>query len=113
MNVPCDTDLTFHFSQPISFANSAGKTLRLYEAGNVDKIVWQSDPEQRQLSTGGKQVTFNDLPRLKADTTYFALADPGWITVGGKPAARLNDGAFWYRFRTIAGCQESSATRAP
>ena len=37
---------------------------------------------------------------LKPETTYFALADPGWITLGGKPAGPLNDGAYWYRFRT-------------
>ena len=43
---------------------------------------------------------FDDLPRLTPNTTYFALADAGWINLGGKPANRLNDGAFWYRFRT-------------
>ena len=43
---------------------------------------------------------FDDLPRLKPNTTYFALADAGWINLGGKPANQLNDGAFWYRFRT-------------
>lgn len=100
MDVPCDTDLTFHFSQPVSFADSAGKTLRLYEAGDVATIVWQADPEPGHAAEGTNQVTFDDLPRLKPDTTYFALSDSGWITLGGKRAIGLNDGAFWYRFRT-------------
>ncbi|WP_372897621.1 sulfatase-like hydrolase/transferase, partial [Stieleria sp.] len=100
MNVPCETDLTFHFSHPISFAQSAGKTLRLYEVSNIDDAVWQADPEPGHPAEGAMQVTFDDLPRLKPNTTYFALSDGGWITVGNKPAVGLNDGAFWYRFRT-------------
>lgn len=99
-DVPCDTDLIFHFSQPISFANSAGKTLRLYEASDINTVVWQADPQPVHPSEGTNQVTFDDLPRLKPDTTYFALSDSGWITLGGKRAIGLNDGAFWYRFRT-------------
>ncbi|QEG02421.1 Arylsulfatase [Stieleria maiorica] len=100
MNVPCDTNLSFCFSQPISFANSEGKTIRLYEADDIDKVVWQADPEPGHPAEGTKQIMFNDLPRLKPDTTYFALSDSGWITMGKKRAIGLNDGAFWYRFRT-------------
>lgn len=100
MNVSCDTDLSFHFSQPISFANSAGKTLRLYQASDVDTVVWRADPGPGHPDEGSHQITFDDLPRLKPNTTYFALSDTGWITVGGKPAIGLNDGTFWYRFRT-------------
>ncbi len=100
MNVPCDTNLSFLFSQPISFANSEGKTIRLYEAGDIDTIVWQADPEPVHPAEGTKRITFNDLPRLKPNTTYFALSDSGWISMGGKRAIGLNDGAFWYRFRT-------------
>jgi arylsulfatase len=98
--IPCDTDLTLHFSAPISFANSSGKTLRLYEASDIETIVWQADPEPGHPAEATKQITFDDLPKLKPNTTYFALSDAGWITVGTKPAIGLNDGAFWYRFRT-------------
>lgn len=100
MNVPCDTKLTFHFSQQISFANSDGKTIRLYEAGNIDTVVWQADPEPGHPAEGTRRITFNDIPRLKPKTTYFALSDSGWISMGGKRAIGLNDGAYWYRFRT-------------
>ncbi len=100
MNVPCDTDLTFYYSEPISYSHSAGKTLRLYEASNIEDVVWQVDPEPGHPAEGAKQITFDDLPKLKPNTTYFALSDGGWITLDNKPAVGLNDGAFWYRFRT-------------
>ena len=99
-NVPCETELTFHFSQPISFANSTGKTLRLYAAGEINTVVWQADPEPGHAADGKMQIKFDDLPRLKPDTTYFVLADAGWIILGSQPVGPLNDGAFWYRFRT-------------
>lgn len=100
VNVSCTTDLSFYFSEPIRFENSAGKTIRLYEAGDVDTVVWQSDPQPGHPAEGTKQITFDNLPRLKPLTTYFVLADAGWIRLGGKPAHVLNDGAYWYRFRT-------------
>ncbi len=100
MNVSCDTSLTFHFSQPISFANSSGRTLRLYAADDTDTVVWQADPEPGQAAEGRTAITFDDLPRLRPNTTYFILADAGWIRLGGKPTGPLNDGAYWYRFRT-------------
>ena len=100
LNVGCDTDLTFRFSAPISFANSADKTLRLYEASDIRTIVWQTDPEPGHPAEGTKEISFDDLPKLKPNTTYFALSDAGWIIVGNKPAAGFNDGAYWYRFRT-------------
>ncbi|EMI15952.1 arylsulfatase [Rhodopirellula maiorica SM1] len=100
MNVPCDTDLSFYFSEPIRFANSAGKTLRLYEASDINKVVWQADPAAGHPAEGTQKITFDDLPRLKPHTTYFVLSDTGWITLGDIPAIGLNDGAYWYRFRT-------------
>lgn len=100
MQVPRETDLAFHFSEPISFAGTAGKTVRLYEARDIETIVWQADPEPGHRDEGKRQLTFDDLPRLKPQTTYFALADRGWVRIGGKPAVQLNDGAYWYRFRT-------------
>ncbi len=100
VNVPLDTDLTFHFSKPIIFSNSTGKNIRLYEANNIQKAIWQFDPKPGHPEEGKTMITFEDLPRLKPSTTYFVLADRGWITLGGQPALQLNDGAYWYRFRT-------------
>ena len=100
MNVPRNTTLSFHFSRPIRFDNSAGRTIRLCEAGDPDTAVWQADPEPGHATEGTTQITFHDLPRLKPNTTYFVLSDAGWITIGGRRAIGLNDGAFRYRFRT-------------
>lgn len=98
-NVQTDSDLTFNFSAPISFEKSKGKTIRLYAVGDKDKVVWKADPHPGHPAEGTHSVTF-DLPRLKPNTTYYLLADEGWITLSDKQAGPLNDGAFWYRFRT-------------
>lgn len=100
--VPLDTDLSFSFSQPISFAGSDGKTIRLYAVKDPEHVLWQADPAPGHPAEGTQCVTFDDLPHLERNTTYFLLTDPGWITLGGKPARAFNDGAFWYRFRTVA-----------
>ena len=100
VNVPLDTDLQFTFSKRISFAGSKGKGIRLYAVNDPGTIVWQADPDPGHPSEGKKTVVFDDLPELEPDTTYFILADPHWISLGGKPAGTLNDGAYWYRFRT-------------
>jgi hypothetical protein len=100
INVPRNTNLSFTFSQPISFAKSRGKTIRLYAVSDPHTSVWQADPELDHLAEGKTTVVFDDLPKLKPYTTYFVLADWGWITLGGNPAGALNDGGYWYRFRT-------------
>ncbi|MEM6778777.1 MAG: sulfatase-like hydrolase/transferase [Planctomycetota bacterium] len=100
MEVALDTDWTFFFSNPIDFSDTVGRTIRLYEVGDPAKVIWQSDPEPGHPDEGTNQITFRDVPKLKPNTTYFALADAGWIRLGGKPAGPLNDGAYWYRFRT-------------
>jgi arylsulfatase len=102
IGVPLDTGLSFTFSQPISFANSQGKAIRLYAVKDPDVSIWQADPEPGHPAEGTRTISFDDLPRLEPDTTYFILTDPHWITIGGKPARALNDGAFWYRFRTVS-----------
>ena len=68
---------------------------RLYEAVNVYTIGWQAALEPGHPSKGSNQVMFTNLPRLKPNTTCFALSDSCWITVGGKGAIGTNDGAFW------------------
>jgi arylsulfatase len=100
LDVPLDTDLSFTFSKPISFSKSKAKTIRLYSVADIEQPIWQADPEPNHPAVGKKTITFTDLPQLKPNTTYFILADPGWITVGGKAAGPLNDGAYWLRFRT-------------
>jgi arylsulfatase len=99
-DVSLDTAMSFTFSQSISFANSEGRTIRLYTVKEPNRVVWQADPEPGHPAEGTRTVSFDNLPRLEPNTTYFVLTDPNWITLGGKPARALNDGAFWYRFRT-------------
>jgi arylsulfatase len=101
-DVALDSDLSFYFSKPVSFKGTQGRRIKLLAADEPDKVIWQSDPEPGHPSEGKNSVTFDDLPELKPDTTYFVLADGGWIKIGGKPAGVLNDGAYWYRFRTGA-----------
>lgn len=100
MNVPRDRDLSFQFFHPIGFANSKGKTIRLYEAVDINTVDWQADPGPGHPTEGTEQITFDDLPQLKPNTSDSVLSDNGWITLAGKRAIGLNAGAFWYRFRT-------------
>jgi len=99
LNVPVDTALRMTFNSKISFANSAGKTIRLYAADSPERPVWQADPDENDPAQATRTVSFA-LPKLKPATTYYLLSDNDWITVGGRPAVGLNDGAFFYRFRT-------------
>jgi hypothetical protein len=99
-NVPLATRLSFTFKQPLDFSNSKGKTIRLYRIQDPGTPVWTSDPETTHLAQNNKTVTFEGLPALQPDTAYFLLADNGWARAGGKPLHGLNDGAYWFRFRT-------------
>lgn len=100
VEVPLDTDLSFYFTRPVSFARTKGKKIRLWAVGQSEAPVWENDPEPNDAGEGSLSITFTDIPRLTAETTYYVTTDAGWIRIGGKPAKSLNDGAFWYRFRT-------------
>lgn len=100
LDVPLDTELSFTFDKAISFPKSKGKTIRLYALDNINEPIWQADPEPNNPAAGKTKITFSNLPRLKPNTTYFLLGDAGWITIGGQGAGPLNDGAYWFRFRT-------------
>ena len=54
----------------------------------------------RRIANFADQLVFDDLPELEADAAYFVEWDPAWATVGGKPLGPMNDGAYWWRFRT-------------
>ena len=98
--VPLKTPLSLTFAQKISFENTEGKTIRLYRTSDPATPVWTADPEPGHPGDGGSTITFNDIPTLEPDTAYFLLADRGWINCGGNPLPALNDGAYWFRFRT-------------
>lgn len=98
--VPLDTDITFEFSEALDFTETEGKVLRLYRLQDPENPVWSFDPEPDHPGQGQKRVTFDDLPVLESDSTYFMTTDQGWARARGKALPPLNDGAFWYRFRT-------------
>jgi arylsulfatase len=98
--VALNTELRFDFADPVSFVQTRNKSLRLYAAGDRVHPVWVADPEADHPAEGTRTLVFDDLPPLSPDTTYFAISDPGWIRVGDRSAGPINDGAFWYRFRT-------------
>jgi arylsulfatase len=99
-DVPLNTSLSFTFRTPLDFSNTAGRTLRLYRSNDPDTPIWSADPGPDHPAQGKKSCIFNDLPELKPDTHYFLLADPAWAKAGRKALPPLNDGAYWFRFRT-------------
>jgi arylsulfatase len=102
MGVRAVTEIVMSFSQPLSFRNTDNRSIRLFEVGQPDSPVYQQDPDPSHPAEGSREFRFGPLPELKPDTTYYLTTDPGWIRVGGTPAGAVNDGSFWYRFRTAA-----------
>lgn len=100
IDVPVDTALKFRFSKPIQVAESKGKKIGLYTYADINRPVWETEVAAESIIEGGKTIRFK-LPPLAPNTTYFLLADAGWISVGGKPAPAFNDGVCWYHFRTV------------
>ncbi len=100
IDVPLKTTITLEFTQPADFSKTKGKTIRLYRVGHPEAPVWQADPDASHAGHGQKKVVFDNLPLLQPDTSYYLLADMGWVRFGDKPRGLLNDGAYWYRFRT-------------
>ncbi len=98
-NVPLNTSLQMTFAGPIDFADTKGKTVRLYAANRPETPVWALDPDETSPAQGKRSLDFK-LPQLQPSTTYYLLSDNGWIRIGSKLAIGLNDGAFFYRFRT-------------
>ena len=95
-DVPVDTALTLTFNAPIRFGATGGRGIRLYRVGDESAPVWHASP----TAHGQTSVTFDDLPPLQPDTAYFIEWDPAWVRVAGQPLGPLNDGAYWWRFRT-------------
>ncbi|MEM6504316.1 MAG: arylsulfatase [Planctomycetota bacterium] len=95
--------LELTFSEPINFSKNNGKSIRLFAVSNESEPVWQLTPDKTHAAQGKRKVVFDTLPELEPDTAYFIEWDPGFATVGGQPLGPLNDGAYWWRFRTPTG----------
>ncbi|MDB4713298.1 sulfatase-like hydrolase/transferase [bacterium] len=100
--VPLATSLSFTFDKALDFTNTPGRSIRLYRVQDPGTPVWTADPDHNNPAQGRKTITFTNLPKLEANTTYFLLSERGWARCGGKPLPQLNDGAYWFRFRTAA-----------
>lgn len=92
--------IEMHFSASIDLAGSKGKFISLYKVSDESKPIWKMDPDKNHPGNGTKSLIFNNLPPLEPDTQYFILIDRGAFKVGGKPVGVINDGAYWWRFRT-------------
>ncbi|KAA1259122.1 Arylsulfatase [Rubripirellula obstinata] len=94
------TFIKLTFNKPIDFTATEGKSLRLYSVSDEKNPIWQASPDTNHSSQGTMELSFDDVPELDPDQAYYFLWDAGWIKVGNRPVGRLNDGAFWWRFRT-------------
>ncbi|MEO1619289.1 MAG: Ig-like domain-containing protein, partial [Planctomycetota bacterium] len=99
-NVEWHGSLQLKFNFPVDFAKTTGKRISLYEVSDESTPVWQADPDESHVSQGKTEILFDNLPPLKPDCHYFLLWDHGWAFVNERPIGGLNDGAYWWRFRT-------------
>lgn len=95
-------ELKLSFDQPISFVDSPDRSISLYRVADESSPVWQFDPDANHNAEGKLTVSFTDVPTLRPNTHYCVRWDPGWVKLGGQPIGPLNDGAYWWRFRTPA-----------
>ena len=95
-----DIELSITFNQPVDFANTVDSKIYLYDVSDESTPIWQADPGEKHQSQGRHAVVFDNLPALQPNRHYSIRWDAGWVKVGGKPIGVLNDGAYWWRFRT-------------
>ena len=98
-NVGLEPKLKMTFSKPIDFKGSPRKLLRLFAVGQPASPVWKFDPDIHHPAQGKREITFA-LPKLQPSTSYYLLTDAGWAKFGDAPAHGINEGAYFYRFRT-------------
>jgi arylsulfatase len=97
--------LSLSFHQPIDFAGTVSKGIYLYDVSDESKPIWQADPDPAHVAQGKLTVVFDDIPNLIPNGHYAIRWDAGWIKVGKRPVGTLNDGAYWWRFRTPINSQ--------
>ncbi|MGZ0654863.1 sulfatase-like hydrolase/transferase [Coraliomargarita sp. W4R72] len=100
LTAPGSTRLEMTFSAPIDLSGQPGKFIRLFKVSDEVNPVWEVDPNKSHASQGTRSLCFKDLPELEPNTQYYVWIDGGAFRVGGKPVGVINDGAYWWRFRT-------------
>lgn len=93
--------LSLEFNAPITFPANSRPTIRLFSASQ-EIPLWEARLAAGKLGADGKTVVFRDLPTLAPDAAHFVEWDAGWAIVGGRKLGPLNDGAYWWRFRTAS-----------
>ncbi|MEN8744560.1 MAG: sulfatase-like hydrolase/transferase [Lentimonas sp.] len=97
---PGSTRLEMKFSAPVDLSGINGKSIRLYKVSDELNPVWEMDPDESHPNQGQRKLCFKNLPALEPDTQYYVWIDAGAFKVGGKRVGVINDGAYWWRFRT-------------
>jgi len=92
--------LEMRFNAPVDLSGRQGKYIRLYKVSDETTPVWEIDPDATHPSQGQRELIFKNIPALEPDTQYYVLVDSGAFKVGGHPVGVINDGAYWWRFRT-------------
>lgn len=100
---PHGTDsFEMHFSQPLDFSRTGDRRIRLFQLSDETNPVWDIRLDPSHPSHGETVLRVENLPPLEPDTHYYFLIDHGAFRVGQAPVGVINDGAFWWRFRTTA-----------
>jgi len=100
-DTPLQTDIRLTFASKPTLKPRNNASFRLYSCRNPTTPVYEFGRSgSGTASIENNTLVLRGIPLLQPDTTYFVVADPGWINVGGRPAGPINDGSIWYRFRT-------------
>lgn len=99
-------DFSLAFSEEVKVQISKSRTVHLYDVSDESQPVWTAVSDLTSTTDDGLTIRFSGLPNLKPDHHYSVRWDSGWAKVGGKPIRSLNDGAFWWRFRTPERSEE-------
>lgn len=99
-DAPVNTPLTLRFTAPLDFSESAGRKLRLLADADEPTVLWETTFDATHPAQGKTDLVLLNLPELRPGAGYFVTWDPGWAKVGNHPLGPLNNGAYWWRFRT-------------
>lgn len=97
---PGSTSLELQFNTPLQLSAAPDARISLHTVAADLEPVWQTRPTESCLSEDRKTLRFEQLPPLQPDTQYFVLLSRDAFRIGDRPAGPINDGAYWWRFRT-------------
>ncbi|MEM8494435.1 MAG: sulfatase-like hydrolase/transferase [Planctomycetota bacterium] len=98
--VATKTPLALRFKAPLDFSGNTGQSLRLYADADESGPVYEATFDGSHPAQGKTDLVFLDLPELEPDAGYHVVWQSGLAKVGDHPLGPLNNGAYWWRFRT-------------